>query len=147
MTPEFFWLILGLILIIAEIFVPGVIIVFFGIGALIVSLTTWLKVTPDIYVQIILFSASSLLLLILFRKFLYKIIYKKKSTGKDQSDIVLEIGKIVPVVELIEPGEVGGKVKYQGTLWAAKADQRLLPGESVRIIGYENLTIIVEKIR
>ncbi|MBN2441638.1 MAG: NfeD family protein [Spirochaetales bacterium] len=146
MTPEIFWLILGLILIIAEIFIPGVIVIFFGFGALITALTTTIGLTGDIYLQIIFFAASSLLLLILFRNIIYKRIYKKVPAGNNPDTINLEIGKIVPVEELIEPYEVGGKVRYQGTLWAAKAEERITPGESVRIIGYENLTIVVKKI-
>ena len=46
---------------------------------------------------------------------------------------------------MIEPGEVGGKVRYQGALWSAQADERIPPGESVRIKGCDNLTLIVEK--
>ena len=59
----------------------------------------------------------------------------------------IEIGRFVPVVEYIQHGEIGGKVKYQGTIWSAKSEKSIPPGESVEIIGSENLTLIVKKIK
>ena len=41
--PEILWLVAGVLLILAEFFAPGVIIVFCGVGALITSITTWLQ--------------------------------------------------------------------------------------------------------
>ena len=59
----------------------------------------------------------------------------------------VEIGKIVPVIEYIQPGEVGGKVRYQGSNWKAAASEPIAPGESVKIVGCDNITLIVEKIK
>ena len=41
MTPTY-WLILGVALIIIEVTVPGLVVVFFGLSALVVALLTWL---------------------------------------------------------------------------------------------------------
>ena len=59
----------------------------------------------------------------------------------------IEIGRIVPVIEYIQHGEIGGKVKYQGTIWSAQSEESIPPGESVEIIGSKNLTLIIKKIK
>jgi membrane protein implicated in regulation of membrane protease activity len=49
------------------------------------------------------------------------------------------------VEEEIRPGEPG-RVRFQSTWWPATSDQNLTfqPGEAVRVIAIENVTLIVE---
>lgn len=60
-----------------------------------------------------------------------------------------EIGKIVPVVELIDPCKGSGKVKYKGMNWPARSadSQAIAPGEKVVIVGRDLLTLKVEKLK
>ncbi|MCP4148860.1 MAG: hypothetical protein GY757_14030, partial [bacterium] len=44
--PEAIWAILGVVLVFIEFIIPGLVIVFFGVGALITALTTWIGITP-----------------------------------------------------------------------------------------------------
>jgi inner membrane protein len=144
-SPEIIWAIFGVILFVLEFLIPGVVISFFGLGALITALTTYLNITSTLDLQLIVFIFSSILILVLFRKYLKKILYGSSAPLND--DIYnIEIGKIVPVIELIEPNEIGGKVRYLGAPWSAECSERVGPGESVRIIGFNNLTLIVQKI-
>ena len=76
-----------------------------------------------------------------------KVFTGKSQTGIDGENFNIEIGQIIPVIELIQPGEVGGRVKYQGTQWNARSDETITPGESVEITGIKNLTLIVKKIK
>lgn len=146
-SVEIIWLLIGIILVFTEFFIPGLVIAFFGVGALITSLTTWLNITTTLTSQLLIFLSSSLLLIVLLRNTLKKTFYGKLNEKGDVQSFNIEIGKVVPVVEYIEPGEVGGKVKYQGARWKAKSKQAIAPGESVKIIGCDNLTLIVEKIK
>jgi len=143
---ELSWLLAGIILIFIEFFIPGVIIVFFGAGAITVALTTWIHLTPTLPWQILVFSISSVLYLLFLRRYLKRIFIGKERVEGEDVNYVIEVGKIVSVSEYIQPGEIGGKVRYQGTFWAARSDAICTPGESVRIKGYDNLTLIVEKI-
>ena len=61
------WIIIGLGLLILETIIPGVFIMWFGIGALITSLLTGLF--PDITQQLFLFVVISLSLLVIYVKF------------------------------------------------------------------------------
>ncbi len=144
-SPEIIWAIFGVILFVLEFLIPGVVISFFGLGAMITALTTYLNLTSSLDLQLIVFILSSILALVLFRKYLKKILYGN-STPLNDDIYNIEIGKIVPVIELIEPNEIGGKVKYLGAPWSAECSERVGPGESVKIIGFNNLTLIVQKI-
>jgi membrane protein implicated in regulation of membrane protease activity len=143
---EIVWAIVGIVLIFFEFFIPGLVIAFFGVGALFTAFTTWLGISPTLELQLLVFIISSVLLLILLRR-IVKRTFLGRAKGEDtERDFNIDIGKIVPVIEFIQPGEVGGKVKYQGSNWPAKASEPIPPGESVKIIGRENITLIVEKI-
>jgi len=145
-APELVWAILGLVFVFCEFFIPGLVIAFFGVGALITALTTLLHITPNLSLQLLVFMISSLALLGLLRKYVKRTFLGSGKGVDDLPNFNIEIGKIVPVVELIQPGEVGGKVRYQGAPWSARAEEPISPGESVKIVGCDNLTLIVEKI-
>lgn len=145
LNMQIIWGISGVVLLILEIFIPGIYISFFGIGALITSLTTLLHLTKSLEMQITVFVISSVLMLAVFHLYIKKLFLKENAVKKNITYINLELGKIVPVIELIEPGEMGGKVKYQGTVWQARSADKIAPGETAKIIGCDNLTLIVEK--
>ncbi|MBU4486627.1 MAG: NfeD family protein [Candidatus Delongbacteria bacterium] len=145
-SPEIIWAIFGVILLVMELFIPGVVISFFGLGALITALTTYLNITSSLDLQLVVFIVTSTLSLLLFRKYIKKLLYSN-SNPLDDDKYNVEIGKIVSVIELIEPDEIGGKVRYQGAPWSAECSERVGPGDSVKIIGFRNLTLIVEKIK
>ncbi|MCP5106649.1 MAG: NfeD family protein [bacterium] len=145
-APEVVWAILGIVFIFCEFFIPGLVIAFFGVGALITALTTWIGVTPSLPLQLLVFMVSSLVLLGLLRKYVKRTFLGKSKGVADLPNFNIEIGKIIPVVEFIQPGEVGGKVRYQGAPWSARATEPVAPGESVKIVGCDNLTLIVEKV-
>ncbi|MDB6079998.1 MAG: hypothetical protein JWO82_3745, partial [Akkermansiaceae bacterium] len=70
--PKIAWLLFGVVLIALEFFAPGVILVFFGLGAIIASLTTWTGLTPELGEQTMVFGISSLVLLFGLRHFVKK---------------------------------------------------------------------------
>jgi membrane protein implicated in regulation of membrane protease activity len=143
---EIIWLIVGIIFVFSEFFIPGVVIAFFGIGGIITAGTTWVGLTPNLSSQLLVFTLSSLLLLFTLRRTLKPIFLGKTRISTGNKNFNIEIGKLVGVVELIEPNELGGKVRYQGAPWSAKATEQIVPGETVKIIGCTNLTLLVEKV-
>ena len=144
-SPEIIWTVIGLVALFSEFLIPGLVIAFFGGGALITALTTWLGLTPSLHIQLLVFLVSSLLLLILLRRTVRQVFIGKLQPDGEPRDFNLEIGRIIPVVQDIHPGEPGGKVRYQGTLWAAEADMEIPAGGTARIVAQNNLTLKVEK--
>jgi len=148
MGNDMIWAITGIVLIFSEFFIPGLVIIFFGAGALITAfLTLILGEGFSLPLQLITFTITSILFLLLLRKYMKNVFMGKLDSQQDGTNFNIEIGKIIPVVEFIQPGEVGGKVKYQGTIWNAQSDNPVSPGESVKIIGSKNLTLYVEKLK
>ena len=138
------WFMAGIVFIFFEFIIPGLVIAFFGLGAIITAILTTI-IDVSIEVQVLTFSITSILSIILLRKYFTKIFAGKELNAEDNENFNIEIGKMVPVIELIEPNIIGGKVKYQGTLWPAKSDKTISPGESVEIVGRDNITLIVKK--
>ncbi len=143
-SMNFVWFLVGIIFIFFEFIIPGLVIAFFGVGAIITAIVTSIF-TLSIAMQVAVFSVSSILSIVLLRKYFTKVFAGKELNAEDNENFNIELGKMVPVVELIEPNIIGGKVKYQGTLWPAKSDVTISPGESVEIIGRDNITLIVKK--
>ena len=151
LSPELVWLFAGIFLIFTEFFIPGVVIVFFGVGALLTSfailLSDALTFHLSLPMQMWIFLVSSIGFMMLMRNKLMATFLGKAMDDGEQRTFNVEVGKMVSVVELIEPGEVGGRVRYQGTLWSARSEKRHMPGESVVITGCDNLTLIVESMK
>ena len=57
-SPEIIWAIFGVILFVLEFLIPGVVISFFGLGAMITALTTYLNLTSSLDLQLIVFIFS-----------------------------------------------------------------------------------------
>lgn len=144
-TPTQIWLIFGILMLLLEIFIPGLVIGFFGLGALITALLSWLGVINDITYQAIVFVLSSLLSLLVLRKMLKKVflgdVYESEEGIYDD-----DIGKIVEIIEDIIPNSTEGKIKFKGSVWKAKSQNQINKGENAKIINKDNLTIWVEKI-
>lgn len=145
-SPEIVWALIGIVLVFVEFFFPGLVIAFFGVGALLTALLVWIF-HPPLAVQLIFFMISSIVFLVALRKYVKRtFLGKTAGKGDDSRNFNIDVGKIIPVVEFIQPGEVGGKVKHQGALWSARASEPIAPGESVKIIGSDGITLIVEKV-
>jgi len=112
----FFWLILGLILSFLEIFIPGMVIIFFGISAFFISLFVYLGFVNNIFYQFFLWSLISLLQILLLRNFVLKFFpsHERNEFTKDNLE-----GKKGIVIEEINPYKGTGKIKISGSYWKA----------------------------
>ncbi|MCD4652083.1 MAG: NfeD family protein [Candidatus Cloacimonetes bacterium] len=144
-TPALIWLILGIVFILMEFAIPGFVIAFFGAGALLTSLMTYLGVTSSIAWQLALFIVFSLMSLFLLRKFVTRA-FCGKVDDHEIEEFNMDVGKIVTVTETIDPHHGSGKITYHGTIWKATARIRIESGESARVIGKVNITIEVEPV-
>ena len=142
-NPIFIWAVIGLIFIGAEFFVPGVVIIFFGAGALLTALLSTIipGIKSSMGLQILLWLASSGLSLALLRKYLSRV-FRGKTLAMDGSG---PSGKTAEVVEGITP-ETPGRVHYQGTSWKASSySESFEAGDTVEILKQDGLTLIVTK--
>ena len=142
----FFWLITGALLLLAEIAVPGFILFFFGVGALLI-LVTVLVLPPlqDIFwLQLIIWVCYSAVLLFFLRN-------RFSGTFKGrifQTEKESWIGQEALVIDRIKP-DAPGRIKFRGTTWTAHSERVIGKGKTVRITGKsdtESLGFIVEEI-
>ena len=140
------WLSSGIFLIAVEFLVPGLVMVFVGLGALTVALGMHLGHVDGVLEQFITFFISSIIYLLTLRFLVLRFV--PSATRKENIDEDEEVmGSIVEIVADINSGEFG-RIEHSGSTWQARAegDQTILKGEQVKIIGRDNITWIVQKI-
>lgn len=140
------WLVIGIILLLSEFLIPGFTIFFFGIGALITSLLLTLipQLQSIIWLQIVIFTITSIVSLVTLRKYLNKAL--KGELYKERDDY---IGQECSVLEALSK-EKAGRIMYNGTSWEAFSDEgKLRKNQKVKIIGKKPdnpMIFIVQKI-
>ena len=141
-SPQNLWLLVGVLLILAEFFAPGVIIVFFGVGAILTSITTWAGLTPGIGSQAAVFAISSVSLLFGLRRYVKKWFVGDSAnlTGESDDDFTGREARVVGAL----PGRGGdGLVEIKGTNWKARSEAPIPAGETIIIERREGLTFYV----
>ena len=140
------WLSSGIFLMAIEFLVPGLVLVFVGLGSLTVVLGMYFGYVDGILQQFITFFISSIIYLFTLRFLVLR--FFTSVTRKENIDEDEEVmGSIVELVADINSGEFG-RVEHSGSSWQARAEgnQTILKGEQVKIIGRDNITWIVQKI-
>ena len=136
------WLVLGLVLLAAELAsAGGFYIIFVGVGALIVGVLAALGAAGPVWVQMLLFAVFSVAALSFFRSPLLKAL--QLNPQRPQVDAL--VGEIGVVAEDLAPGAVG-RIELRGTAWSARnAASLLLPrGVRCRVVSVDGLTLLVE---
>lgn len=135
------WFYVGILLFIGEIITPGIILLFFGAGAWITSFFLWMF-DINITLQFIIFVSTSIILLLILRKFLtHKFFSAKVTTKSDLADDF--IGRTALAAIDFEPGQIG-KVTLNGTQWNATSSVSIKKDQFVDVIDFENITLIVK---
>lgn len=142
--PEIVWFIIGLVLFLLELVLPGFVIFFFGVGAWLTALLC-LIANPGINLQVIVFAVTSVLSLLALRKMIQKrFFYTKEGLSESVEDEFT--GKEALAITDFEPGKTG-KVDFKGTTWKAESEFTIREGQRVIIKYKENFKLIVEPIK
>ena len=145
LRPEIIWFLTGLVLLILEFILPGLIIAFFGVGAWIVAFVC-LVTNISLNTQLIIFIISSVLSLLCLRKWLKGIFLGHTGSKQNLKENLDEfVGQKAVVKEKIMP-KSGGKVEFHGTNWLAQADEEIAEGAMVQIISKDNITLKVKSL-
>lgn len=140
LSPVITWAVIGIVLIIIDIATTTFILLFFGIGALITAVATWIGLTPHLGGQLVVFSITSLLTMMLFRK------TAQRFFGRSEKELEYTeyIGQNALVTESISAnGE--GRIKYRGTEWIAFTDlsEEIPKGSMVKIEAVDGIKLKV----
>ena len=136
------WIVVGALLISAELFVPtDFFLVFLGVAALLVGGVGLVGFALPVWGQWLLFAALSLLLLVTVRGR----IKRRMPAGDSRADDTL-VGEVALIREHLEAGATG-TAELRGARWTARnADATALePGARVRVERVEGLVLHVRR--
>ena len=142
--PQYVWILVGLAIMCMELFLPGFILCFFGLGAV---LTGLLKIflPMGINTQLVLFAVLSIVLLVSFRRYAQGYFTGRVSnTNPSGAPMETHTGETAIVVEDIIPDSPRGKVEFNGTFWNADAEMEIKKGTKVTIVERHDLTLKVK---
>jgi hypothetical protein len=140
------WLVLGMILVLAEIFVPSFTILWFGLGAIVVAVV--LLPAPGLAVawQMFIWAVASCIFALLWFKFLRPLMRDRTKAGISREAALGESGQ---VIRAPEPGG-RGLVRFTTPLlgsdeWRFICEQPVSIGDRVFVKEISGNTLIVEK--
>ncbi len=142
----FWWAVLGLVLVGAETFIPGLAVIFFGLGAFATALLCAIPpFAANSALQGLFWTVASVASLVLlrrkFKKFLRGTVFYR---GEDEEVDTLA-GEEATVTEAISP-DSPGRVRFRGTSWKALAYlESFAPGDVVRVVSREGLALVVTR--
>ncbi|WP_243371143.1 NfeD family protein [Geotalea sp. SG265] len=142
------WLVLGLILIGLELVVPSFTIIWFGLGAVLVSILLALFPACPLPLQIFAWCVASILFTFVWFRF-FNPRNKSRTFSGTAKDAVL--GQTGLVIRGAEP-YAKGAVKFQLPLlgadeWPCLADEPLEIGDRVKVVDVEGHVMKVEKLK
>lgn len=143
-NPIVIWFIIGLVLFVLEIGAPGLVLFFFGVGAWITAILT-LIFGIGLDLQLFIFAASSLILLVSLRRRFQKLFKGKIEHSSNESSGEL-VGEKALVIDPIVPPKKG-RVEIHGTQWGAESEVEIPSGSTVEIVAQKNLTLTVKSIK
>ena len=138
-----FWLILGAVLVVGELAAPGLVVVFLGLGAWVVAGLAAAGIVTTPLGAFGVWAGTSLAMTLSLRGAAQKLLPSESSKTDVDEDAELE-DTVVEVVTAIASGHSDGRVRLQGTTWAARAlDEPIPAGGKARLLYRESLVWIV----
>jgi membrane protein implicated in regulation of membrane protease activity len=138
MTPAI-WIIAGLAMVVLEMIVPGLIIIWFGIGAIAAGLVALL--VPDPYVQFGVFVVVSGVLVVFSQRIARRISKPEpEPVGANRMS-----GAVGTVIADIAPPKAG-RVKVGGDEWLADSSVPIAAGSQVKVKMVSGTRLVVEPV-
>jgi hypothetical protein len=141
-----YWLVFGMLLIIAELFIPSFTIFWFGLGAIIVALILWL--VPDMAVswQLFIWAIAAIMFTFLWFKFFKPLMTDRTKAGISREAILGESGQVIQTPEAGRRGIVRFAIPLLGTdEWPFICEHAVGSGDRVFVKDVSGNTLIVEK--
>ncbi len=145
-TITWVWITMGLILMLGEIVVPGLVVIFLGAGAVLVGIARYFGVIQGELNSFTWWFILSLLLIFVLRSLVQRITPGDISYQTADDDIDA-FGEVADVVNGISIRHDEGRIKFHGSTWPAKCGvQEIERGRKVRVISRDNIHWVVEPV-
>lgn len=141
------WLVLGILLVIMEIFIPSFTVLWFGLGALVVGVVLWPLPELPLALQLLIWVIASCLFVLLWFKYFKPRMIDKTTAGIAREAAVGESGQVIKV----PVGESRGVVRFSIPIlsadeWEFICEQDVAVGDRVFIKEFSGNTLIVVKL-
>ena len=143
-TPEVIWFLIGVGLLLLELVIPGLIFVFFGVGAW-VTAAVLLGIDISFNSQLLLFGITSVGSLLVLRKSIRKKYMDVSISGVEDADNGFIGSQAVSLTEIALGKD--GKVEFNGSQWTACSLEKIEPRTAVIITGMKSIKLIVEPLK
>ena len=138
------WLVAGLALILSELVVPTFVLIWFGLGAILVALVVAL-VSIGLTAQLVVWLLASMAMTVLWFQ-VFRSDHHKTRIGTADSTVIGEVGVLAKQVVPFGKGEVRFQKPVLGTdCWPCIADEAIEIGERVRVVNVEGSLLKVAK--
>lgn len=136
------WLIVGLLMLLAELVSVALVFIFFSVGALLTALLAWIGVIPSLEMQLLAFSVISVLALILTRK-QAKSLLKRRGKHTEYNEYAGETAMVIKDI----PATGEGKIYYRGAEWIALSIKNIPieAGSKVVIRKTDGIKLLVDE--
>lgn len=141
------WAVVGIALIVAEIFTLGFVLFWFGLGALAAAFVAYLGF--GFGVQFLVFAGVSIILTVLSRT-IFSNFYSHGDKDHVKTGIDSLPGQIGTVSSASKGALNSGEVKVFGSVWTAfpeEGEDPLLDGEKVEVVRVKGASIYVRKVK
>ena len=134
-SPWLVWFLAGIAVMLAELALPGFVIIFFGLGCW--GAAAVAVFAPDAYsAQVVVFLIVSVASLMTLRKVAMRI-FVGRSEGPETEDLGnIPVGARISLDQDLEAGRVG-RVRFRGTMWDAVSEDRIPAGSDAEITGVD----------
>lgn len=138
MTSEWwYWLVAGIVLVVAELAVPAMVLVWFGLGGILVGLILLAIPSLSLTAQIAIWTLASVGLVVLWFK-LFKPSLHKTRVGMSTAAVLGEVGMLTRDVAPFQKGQVRFQKPIVGSdVWDCIADEAIKSGDRVKVLGIE----------
>lgn len=142
MLSHWTWWVLGVVLIVLEVFAPTAFFLWMGISALVTGGLLWVMPDMSWTSQLFSFAVLSVVSIVLWRKY-----FKDVSERTDQPLLnkraLQYVGRTFTLDEAIVNGV--GQVRVDDSTWRISSDEDYPAGTRIEVIGEEGMTLKVAK--
>lgn len=144
--PILIWACIGIVLMLAEIILPGGIVIFLGAACLIVAAALGVGLVEGIVQSLTLWFITAMVLLLAFRQITQKLVGGDAHVANTDEELDI-YNQLAIVKQTIGPAQQLGRIEFQGSEWPALGDgSEIAAGAHVRVICRDNIALVVEPI-
>lgn len=131
------WAVAGIVLLLAELAVPAFVLIWFGLGALVVALIVAVLPQLGVTAQLSAWLVVSIALVGLWFR-IFKPNFHKTRVGMSDANLIGEIGLLTHDVAPFQNGEVRFQKPMLGAdVWPCRSDETIAAGSRVKVMTVE----------